>query len=60
MCKSVALKRKVKINIYFLLNELDYFSNDILFENCIEDDLNDYCDMAYSIKKFNEISQFEI
>lgn len=60
MSKSIALKRKVKFDIFFLLNQLDYFTDEILLENSVIDDLNEVYDMTYSIKKFNELSHFEI
>lgn len=60
MKESISNKRKVKCSYYFLLEQLDYMSEAPSIENCIQDDLNEICDMTYSIKKMNEFSFIEI
>jgi hypothetical protein len=60
MEKSNCKKDKVNYSIYFLLSRLESVTEAPLIENLIVDDLNEICDMTYSIKKMNEFSFIEI
>ena len=60
MKKSIYIKDKVKFNYFFLLSQIDNLAEVPSIYNCIEDDLNEICDMTYSIKKMNEFSFIEI
>ncbi len=60
MEKSNCTKAKVNYSIYFLLSRLESVTEAPLIENLIVDDLNEICDMTYSIKRMNEFSFIEI
>jgi hypothetical protein len=58
--KKLKSSKKVNYSYYFLLARLNYLSEAPSIENCIEDDLNEICDMTYFVKKMNEFSFIEI
>ena len=60
MKKSIYIKDKVNFSYFFLLSQIDNLAEVLSIDNCIEDDLNEICDMTYSIKKMNEFSFIEI
>ncbi len=60
MKKSINIKDKVNFSYFFLLSRIDNLAEVSSIDNCIEDDLNEICDMTYSIKKMNEFSFIEI
>jgi hypothetical protein len=60
MEKSNFTKDKVNYSIYFLLSRLESLTEAPLIENLIVDDLNEICDLTYSIRKMNEFSFIEI
>ena len=60
MEKSNCTKDKVNYGIYFLLSRLESLTDAPLIENLIVDDLNEICDLTYSIRKMNEFSSTEI
>jgi hypothetical protein len=60
MKKSIYIKDKVNFSYFFLLSRIDNLAEVPSIDNCIEDDLNEICDMTYSIKRMNEFSFIEI